>query len=163
MKSAKKAVKKAAAQEKKTSDKGKKNPSGQTGKAQIMGNIGLYYTCMRLSAMELNVAPTARNAAGVDVIVYGQNSTKPVSIQVKTVKDKHRATIGKQDRKIHGNFWVVVADAGKIGEEDRPSCYVLKASEVMNRRSTGGGNSWLMLGRFADCRDAWGKILRAVR
>jgi len=37
---------------------------------QITGNIGLYYTCYRLSRLGWNVMPTSRNARGIDIIAY---------------------------------------------------------------------------------------------
>ena len=38
--------------------------------AQIVGNIGMFYACYRLSRLGWNVMPTARNARGVDIIAY---------------------------------------------------------------------------------------------
>ena len=52
----------------------KKNP-------QITGNIGLYWTCYRLSRMGWNAMPTVRNARGVDVIAYDLGCSRMVSIQ----------------------------------------------------------------------------------
>lgn len=39
---------------------------------QITGNVGLYYCCYKLSLLGWNVMPTARNARGVDIIVYSR-------------------------------------------------------------------------------------------
>jgi hypothetical protein len=37
---------------------------------QAVGNVGLYYVCYRLSCLGWNVMPTARNARGVDILIY---------------------------------------------------------------------------------------------
>ena len=37
---------------------------------QVVGNIGMYYAAYRLSQQGWNVMPTARNARGVDLLVY---------------------------------------------------------------------------------------------
>ena len=36
---------------------------------QMVGNIGLFYTCYRLSRLGWNAMPTSRNARGVDIIM----------------------------------------------------------------------------------------------
>ena len=33
---------------------------------QVVGNVGLYYVCYKLSLQGWNVMPTARNARGID-------------------------------------------------------------------------------------------------
>ena len=40
---------------------------------QIIGNIGMFYACYRLSCLGWNVMPTSRNARGV--IAYSPNAT----------------------------------------------------------------------------------------
>ena len=40
---------------------------------QIMGNMGMYYTCYKLLCMGWNVMPTAYNARGMDIIVYNKS------------------------------------------------------------------------------------------
>lgn len=35
---------------------------------QIVGNVGMYYVCFKLSELGLNVMPTARNARGIDIV-----------------------------------------------------------------------------------------------
>src|SRR6266699_1436173 len=41
---------------------------------QTIGNIGLYFVCYQLSRRGWNVMPTARNARGVDVLIYSQDA-----------------------------------------------------------------------------------------
>ena len=51
--------------------------------SQTVGNIGLYYTCYKLSLFGWNVMPTARNAKGIDIMAYSQTGQKRVLIQFK--------------------------------------------------------------------------------
>src|SRR5690242_12506806 len=52
-------------------------PNNGTGtlNPQLTGNASLYYCCYRLSLLEWNVMPTARNALGVDVIAYSADAS----------------------------------------------------------------------------------------
>ena len=43
--------------------------------ARIVGNIGMFYACYRLSCLGWNVMPTARNARGVDIIAYSPDAS----------------------------------------------------------------------------------------
>src|SRR5688572_317518 len=43
---------------------------------QTVGNIGLFYVCYRLSRMGWNVMPTARNAKGIDILIYSQDASQ---------------------------------------------------------------------------------------
>ena len=46
---------------------------------QVTGNVGLYYCCYQLSLRGWNVMPTARNAKGVDIVIYNADATKYLS------------------------------------------------------------------------------------
>jgi hypothetical protein len=46
----------------------------QSGGAQVIGNIGMYYAAYRLSQQGWNVMPTARNARGVDRVLATSNN-----------------------------------------------------------------------------------------
>lgn len=50
---------------------------------QITGNVGLYLICYKLSRRGWNVLPTSRNAKGIDILAYGNNSEKILTIQAK--------------------------------------------------------------------------------
>ncbi len=93
--------------------------------AQITGNVGLYWTCYRLSLMGWNAMPTTRNARGVDVLAYNHDCSRKVSIQVKTLSKKNPVPLGTSLDKIMGDFWVVVNNVSTS-----PAAYVLIPSEV---------------------------------
>ena len=50
---------------------------------QIVGNLGLYWCCYKLSLLGWNAMPTARNARGVDIIAYSSDASRFKGIQVK--------------------------------------------------------------------------------
>ena len=49
---------------------------------QLVGNVGLYYVCYKLSLCGWNVLPTSRNAKGIDIVAYNQDATRTLTIQV---------------------------------------------------------------------------------
>src|SRR3989339_1700810 len=95
---------------------------------QITGNIGLYYTCFKLSCLGWNVMPTARNARGVDIIAYSQDATRKLAIQVKALSKRNPVPLGTSLEKVMGDFWVIV---NKVASST-PSAFILLPSEVKN-------------------------------
>ena len=77
---------------------------------QIVGNIGLYYVCYKLSRMGWNAMPTARNARGVDIIAYNFDCSRMISIQVKALSRKNPVPLGTSLDRVMGDFWVIVND-----------------------------------------------------
>jgi hypothetical protein len=96
---------------------------------QITGNMGMYFSSYKLSALGFNVMPTARNAKGVDLVVYTPDGKKYIGVQVKTVTNKWGVPLGKaksEDIEM-ADYWVVVVLKGTNGY---PDCYVLTPDEV---------------------------------
>ena len=71
---------------------------------QITGNTGLYYCCYRLSRLGWNVMPTARNARGVDIVIYTQDASRYLGIQVKTLSKRAAVPLGKSLDKVMGGL-----------------------------------------------------------
>lgn len=94
--------------------------------SQIVGNIGLYYACFRLSELGWNVMPTSRNARGIDVICFSIDGTRMLTIQVKSLSKRTAVPLGKDLDKIMGDFWVVVNSLGT----GKPLTYILLPHEV---------------------------------
>jgi len=101
--------------------------------AQIVGNIGLFYTCYKLSLQGWNVLLTSRNARGIDIICYSMDGNKMVSIQVKSLSKRNPVPLGKDLSKIMADFWVIINDA--ISE--KPNAYIMKPKEVKDRAHRG--------------------------
>jgi hypothetical protein len=69
-------------------------PNRETLSNQVVGNVGLYYVCYRLSRHGWNVMPTARNARGVDVVIYSQDALRTHTVQVKTLSKASPVPLG---------------------------------------------------------------------
>lgn len=127
---------------------------------QIVGNVGLYFTCYELSRREWNVMPTARNARGVDIIAYDQTATRLIGIQVKALSKRGAVPLGTTLDKIMGDFWVIVNNL-----DGEPGVFILLPEEVKaaaNRNERDGRVSyWLesksyMLSEYASNWDRLG-------
>ena len=128
--------------------------------AQITGNIGLYYTCYRLSKMGWNVMPTSRNARGIDIIAYNREGTKFIGIQVKTLSKRNPVPLGKSLEKIMGDYWVIVNNVIK-----EPSAFILLPDEVKSlackrERKDGRISYWLQASSYDNekYKEAWDRI-----
>jgi hypothetical protein len=93
---------------------------------QVVGNVGLYYVCYRLSRSGWNVLPTARNAKGVDIVAYNQNATKTITIQVKALSRRSPVPLGNKLDHLIADFVVVCRNA----IADKPECFILTPEEL---------------------------------
>lgn len=103
----------------------KANDVGPLG-PQVIGNVGLYHCCHRLSLLGWNVMPTARNARGVDIIAYNRNASRFVGIQVKALSRRAPVPLGQTLEKVMGDFWIIV---NRVASE-QPAAFILRPSEV---------------------------------
>lgn len=93
---------------------------------QLTGNVGLYYCCYKLSRLGWNVMPTARNARGIDILIYSRDATRKFGVQVKALSKRSPVPLGASLDKVMGDFWIVV---NKVST-DNPSAFVLLPEEV---------------------------------
>jgi hypothetical protein len=127
----------------------------------IIGNIGLYYTCYQLSRKGWNVMPTARNARGIDIVAYNSDGSCFKGIQVKSLSKSNPVPIGGGLDKIMGDFWVIVDDV-----LEKPNAFVMLPSEVkkyVHRGERDGRVSyWLQPSSYnkEEYREAWNRIGR---
>jgi hypothetical protein len=82
---------------------------------QIVGNIGMYYAAYRLSQQGWNVMPTARNARGVDLLVYDVRAHIYKGIQVKALSKRIPVPLGKTLDNLMGDWWNTLL--GEIARE----------------------------------------------
>ena len=82
--------------------------AGNSSDTQTTGNIGLYFTCYRLSLLHWNVMPTARNARGIDIVAYNRDSTRYIGVQVKALTKRIAVPLGASLDKVLGDYWVIV-------------------------------------------------------
>lgn len=127
---------------------------------QTIGNIGLYYVCYRLSLYAWNVMPTARNAKGVDILVFSQDATKKLSIQVKTLSKRNPVPLGGSLNSLIADFVVVCVR----NYPNDPICYVMTPDEVRTLAYKGDKNGkisyWLQPSAYEkqDYKDKWDRI-----
>ena len=93
---------------------------------QVVGNAGLYYVCYKLSLLGWNVMPTARNARGIDVLIYSQDAKQKKAIQVKALSKRSPVPLGTKLDNLFGDFFIVCQ---KVADE-KPRCFVLIPSEI---------------------------------
>ena len=126
---------------------------------QVTGNMGLYYTCYRLSRMGWNVMLTARNARGIDIVAYDKSGTNFIGIQVKALSKKAPVPLGASLEKVMGDFWVIVNNL--ICE---PNAYILRPEEVKRLAHRGEKEGrvsyWLQPKAYAksEYEEAWQRI-----
>ena len=140
-------------------------PSGQTRggslSRQTVGNAGLYYACYQLARRAWNVMPTSRNARGVDIILYSQDRSRFVQVQVKALSKRDPVPLGKKLDDIAGDFWLVVNNLATT-----PSTFVMKPAEVKNLAHRGEKEGrisyWLQPASYdtAEFYEAWDRIGR---
>lgn len=126
---------------------------------QIVGNIGLYYVCFKLSERSWNVLPTSRNTRGIDVLCFSMDGTRVRTIQVKSLSKRNPVPLGKDLDKIMGDFWVIVNSL-----DTEPRTYILRPKEVRARAHRGENKGkvsyWLQPKDYAvgEFEDKWERI-----
>jgi hypothetical protein len=93
---------------------------------QTVGNIGLFYVCYRLSRFGWNVMPTARNAKGIDILIYSQDAKRTLTVQVKTLSRGSPVPLSNKLDHLFANFVVICRHVLR----EKPECFVLTPEEV---------------------------------
>ena len=129
--------------------------------AQIVGNVGLYFTCYKLSLLGWNAMPTARNARGIDVVAYSRDGERYLGIQVKSLSKRAPVPLGPSLDNLMGDFWVIINNV--ILD---PTAFIVTPDEVKQRAHRGEKDGrisyWLQPRDYEtnDFRDAWHRIGR---
>ena len=100
---------------------------------QIIGNIGLFYVCYRLSRLGWNVMPTTRNARGIDIIAYSPDAAHFKGVQVKSLSKVNPVPLGKTLDKFMGDVWIIVNNV----VSETPSTFIMLPQEVRERAHRG--------------------------
>ncbi len=130
---------------------------------QIVGNIGLFYVCYKLSLLGWNAMPTARNARGVDIIAYNKDCSEKVGIQVKALSKRNPVPLGTSLDKIMGDYWIIINNVA--GE---PNAFILDPEEVRGLAHQGEKDGrvsyWLQPPAYDtdQFREAWDRIGSAI-
>lgn len=127
---------------------------------QVVGNVGLYYVCYLLSRRGWNVMPTARNAKGIDILIYSQDARRTRTIQVKALSKASPVPLGGRLDNIFGDFFVICRALAL----EKPECFVLTPAEVRELAHKGEKEGkvsyWLQPKQYAknEYRDQWQRI-----
>ena len=127
---------------------------------QVVGNVGLYFVCYHLSRMGWNVMPTARNAKGIDILIYSQDANRKLTVQVKALSKSSPVPLGAKLTNLFGDFFVVCRRL----ETATPECFVLTPSEVQTLAHRGEKDGkvsfWLQPKQYAtdQFREKWERI-----
>jgi len=127
---------------------------------QTVGNIGLYYVCYRLSLLGWNAMPTARNARGIDLLIYNQDDSRKYSIQVKALSRRSPVPLGKHLDHMFADFWIICRRV----IEPAPECFILTPDEIRRLAHRGekeGRVSYWLQPRDYETekfKDAWHRI-----
>lgn len=128
--------------------------------SQIVGNVGLYYACYKLSMLGWNVMPTARNARGVDIIAYSGDASRFLGIQVKTLSKRNPVPLGLSLDKCMGDYWVIL---NKVATGS-PDAFIMRPDEVTSLAHRGEKDGrisyWLQPATYdkPQFREAWERI-----
>lgn len=124
---------------------------------QITGNVGLFFVCYQLSKRGWNVLPTSRNAKGVDIVIYNQNASKTLTIQVKSLSKRNPVGVSK--------YLDFIADLLIICRKvyDEPEIFIAKTPELKNRineqiNKKGKKSYWIETKDYESFLDNWEKI-----
>ena len=94
--------------------------------SQVVGNVGMYYVCYRLSRLGWNVMPTSRNARGVDIVIYSGDARRKYTVQVKALSKVAPVPLGKGLDHLFADFFIVCSPVAL----KQPTCFVLFPDEV---------------------------------
>ena len=103
--------------------------------------------------------PTARNARGVDIIAYSQDTSRKLAIQVKALSKRDPVPLGTSLDRVMGDYWIIV---NKVASG--PSAFILLPSEVKALAHHGQKEErvsyWLQPTRYdqPDFRESWHRI-----
>jgi hypothetical protein len=129
---------------------------------QVVGNVGLFYVCYRLSRLGWNVMPTARNAKGIDVLIYSQDAKRKLTVQVKALSQSNPVPLGNKLDGLFGDYFIVCRNVAL----DAPECFVLTPAEVCELAHKGEKEGkvsyWLQPKHYAatEFRERWERIGR---
>jgi len=127
---------------------------------QVVGNIGLYYVCYRLSRRGWNVMPTSRNARGIDVLIYSQDAQRTHTLQVKALSKANPVPLGTNLDRLFGDFFVI----SRHILTNEPESFILLPQEVRALAHRGVKEErvsyWLQPRDYAvdAYREAWDRI-----
>jgi len=127
---------------------------------QVVGNVGLFYICYRLSRLGWNVMPTTRNARGVDIVIYSQDALQTHTVQVKALSKGSPVPLGRKVETLFGDYFIICRNVSS----EVPECFILTPDEVRRLAHKGEKNGitsyWLQPKQYETdgFRERWERI-----
>jgi hypothetical protein len=137
-----------------------KSAKAESLRTQIVGHVGPFYVCYRLSKWGWNVMPTARHARGIHIVMYCQDASRTHTIQVKNLSKRHPVPLSGTLDRLLGDFFVI----GRNVVMDSPECFILQPDDVRARAHRGEQEGRVRDWRqpkddaVEEFRDAWERI-----
>ena len=106
--------------------------------------------------------PTARNARGIDILIYSQDANRTHTVQVKTLSRRSPVPLGGKLEGLFGDFFIVCRNVAL----EMPECFVLTPPEVRalahKGEKDGKTSYWLQPKQYETLqfRDKWDRIGR---
>ena len=126
---------------------------------QIVGNVGMYYVCFKLSELGWNVMPTARNAKGIDIVAYTPDGKGFKGVQVKSLSKRNPIPLGTNLDKVMGDVWCVVVRQS----DDSLVTYLLSPKQIRDGAHQDGNGSWWVEPKMYDLpkfREKWNRFFK---
>lgn len=104
--------------------------------------------------------PTARNARGIDLVIYNFDASCKLTVQVKTLSRRPAVPLGSHLDHLYADFVVICTD---VATDRGPMCFVLTPDEVRDRAvrdKKGKRHYWLPRANYADeqFRENWSRF-----
>ena len=101
---------------------------------QITGKLGLYHVCYKLSKLGWEVIPISENTTANRIRCNNEDSSKTISIQVRSRRTQDYAISISNPNKIFGDFWIIALNTSlDLSKCHTPECYILSATEIANK------------------------------
>jgi hypothetical protein len=103
--------------------------------------------------------PTARNARGIDLLIYSNSAALKLAIQVKALSKASPVPLGTRLDHVASDFWIICRNVAT-----EPECFVLTPDEVALRAHRGEKEGrvsyWLQPRDYVkdEFRDRWDRI-----
>jgi hypothetical protein len=132
---------------------------------QVVGNVGMYYVCYKLSLLGWNVMPTTRNARGIDIVAYNKTGEDFKGLQVKTLSKRNPVPLGDDENKIIGDFWIIVNNImSEINVYVMTPAEIKKVAQKSTKDKNGNAKTsyWLQTKDYEteEFKDKWDRIGR---
>jgi hypothetical protein len=104
--------------------------------------------------------PTARNARGIDILIYSRDAKRTHTIQVKALSKRAPVPLGSHLDNLFGDYFVICTKVATAV----PECYVLTPVEVRNHAHRGEKEGrvsyWLQPKQYETprFREAWQRV-----